>query len=182
MLGVRVTSAPVSGRVLVRRPGSPRYVRLAAPDSIPVGSLVDARAGRVRIVSSDGRGGTREADFYGGIFRLLQAKSAGAPTEVRLAGPLRCPRAGKRQGKRASASKRSKAGRFVWGSGKGSHRSTGRFSSATVRGTIWLVWDRCDDSTLTRVARGRVEVRDFARHRAVQVSKGHQYVARPASR
>ena len=32
----------------------------------------------------------------------------------------------------------------LWGSGKGKFRTDGKYSSATVRGTIWLVQDRCD--------------------------------------
>jgi ferric-dicitrate binding protein FerR (iron transport regulator) len=43
-------------------------------------------------------------------------------------------------------------------------------------GTKWLVEDRCG-STLTRVARGRVKVRDFAKKKTVVVKAGKKYVA-----
>ena len=67
--------------------------------------------------------------------------------------------------------------RALWGSGKGSFRTKGRYSAATVRGTVWLVEDRCD-GTLTRVVKGSVQVRDFARNRTVTVRAGHSYLAR----
>jgi hypothetical protein len=65
----------------------------------------------------------------------------------------------------------------LWGSGKGRFRTKGRYSSATVRGTIWLTADRCD-GTLTIVKRGTVSVRDLRRHKTVKVKAGHSYLAR----
>ena len=47
-----------------------------------------------------------------------------------------------------------------------------------MRGTTWLVEDRCDGSTLTRVAAGTVTVRDFGRRKNVTVKKGKRYVAK----
>jgi ferric-dicitrate binding protein FerR (iron transport regulator) len=46
-----------------------------------------------------------------------------------------------------------------------------------VVGTKWLVEDRCD-STLTKVARGKVSVRDFGKRKTVIVRAGKQYLAR----
>jgi hypothetical protein len=46
-----------------------------------------------------------------------------------------------------------------------------------VRGTIWLVEDRCA-STLTRVRQGRVAVRDKVKRKTVIVRAGKQYVAK----
>ena len=43
-------------------------------------------------------------------------------------------------------------------------------------GTKWLVEDSCK-STLTRVVRGRVSVRDFAKKKTVIVRAGKKYVA-----
>ena len=44
-------------------------------------------------------------------------------------------------------------------------------------GTKWLVEDRCT-TTLTRVVRGRVSVRDFVKKKTVIVKAGKKYVAR----
>ncbi len=70
--------------------------------------------------------------------------------------------------------------RSLWGKGKGRFRTSGRYSAATVRGTSWLTIDRCD-GTLTKVARGIVEVKDFTRGRTVRVRAGASYLA-PAHR
>jgi hypothetical protein len=67
--------------------------------------------------------------------------------------------------------------RRLWGSGKGRFETRGRYSSATVRGTRWLVVDRCD-GTLTRVRQGVVLVKDFKRGRSVLVRAGRSYFAK----
>ena len=81
----------------------------------------------------------------------------------------------------AAAEKKKKGPKAVlgklWGSGKGKFRTNGKYSAATVRGTIWLVQDRCD-GTLTKVTRGTVQVRDFRRKKTVTVKAGHTYLAR----
>ena len=56
-------------------------------------------------------------------------------------------------------------------------RTKGKHSAATVVGTKWLVEDKCT-STLTRVTRGRVSVRDFVKKKTVIVRAGKKYVAR----
>jgi hypothetical protein len=55
--------------------------------------------------------------------------------------------------------------------------ATGKYSSATVRGTIWLTLDECD-GTLTKVVRGSVRVRDVKLKKTVRVKAGHSYLAR----
>ena len=66
---------------------------------------------------------------------------------------------------RASAAAKKKT-RKLWGNGKGAFRTTGRYSAATVRGTIWLTQDTCT-TTLTRVTQGVVEVRDNVKRKTV---------------
>jgi hypothetical protein len=78
-------------------------------------------------------------------------------------------------GGKASAAAKKKKKRRLWGNGKGRFRTKGRHSAATVLGTKWLVEDRCT-STLTRVVRGKVSVRDG--RETVIVRKGKKYVAR----
>jgi ferric-dicitrate binding protein FerR (iron transport regulator) len=77
----------------------------------------------------------------------------------------------------ASAAAKKKRKRRLWGDGKGRFRTKGKRSAATVVGTWWLVEDRCD-STLTRVKRGKVRVRDFAKKKTVIVKAGKKYVAK----
>jgi ferric-dicitrate binding protein FerR (iron transport regulator) len=73
--------------------------------------------------------------------------------------------------------KRKRPVRRLWGNGKGRFTTKGRYSSATVRGTKWLVQDRCD-GTLTRVLRGIVLVRDFRARKNVSVRAGRSYLAK----
>ena len=84
---------------------------------------------------------------------------------------LSCPK----RGKASAAAKKKK--RRLWGDGKGKFRTQGSYSSATVRGTKWLVEDSCT-TTLTRVVRGSVSVRDFVKKKNVIVRAGKKYVAR----
>ena len=63
----------------------------------------------------------------------------------------------------------------------GGFRTSGRNSSATVRGTIWDVTDR-GDGTLTHVKRGKVIVRDFRRRKNITVTTGKSYLAKAPAR
>ena len=114
------------------------------------------------------------------MFQVLQSRRVRARglTNLKLRGGnfKRCARAGK--GARAAGISR-RAIRRLRGNTRGRFRTTGRNSSATVRGTIWEVIDRCD-GTLTRVKRGRVVVRDFRRKKTVIVRAGKSYLARSA--
>ncbi len=168
-----VNLEPKSGTVKVRVKGTNRFVELTEGMQVPLGSELDLRSGRITLTAaSDKSGGTATADFYGGIALVRQTKGAKPITRLTLTEKLACPNAG-----RANASARRKKKRRLWGDGSGSFRTEGSYSSATVRGTKWLVEDQCK-STLTRVVRGSVSVRDFAKKKTVVVKAGKQYVAR----
>ena len=79
--------------------------------------------------------------------------------------------------KGASASRSRRVVRRVRGSGRGRFRTRGRYSAATVRGTIWETIDRCD-GTLTKVTQGSVVVRDLRKRRNITVRAGKSYLAR----
>jgi len=160
----------VSGKVRVRRPGSSQFVELSGSDGIPLGSTVDTTSGVVELTSVPKAGGTPEsARFFDGVFKVTQV---GAVTNLALTEAL----ASCRGGGRAAATKQRK--RLLWGDGKGSFRTTGKYSSATVRGTKWLVQDSCA-GTLTRVVRGSVTVRDRVKRKTVVVRAGKSYLAKP---
>ena len=191
VLGVTAQSKPVvaktanlglvSGTVRVRRKGSKRFVPLTGDAQIPVGSTVDARTGRVRVTVGIEGGKTNTAEFFDGIFKLLQKKAKRPVAEMRLAGKLENCKTAKGSAEARQAA-RKRRGRRLWGKGKGRFRTRGKRSSALVRGTTWLVEDRCDGSTLTRVAAGLVEVRDFAARKTVDLKQGRRYVARAKKR
>jgi hypothetical protein len=160
----------ISGKVGIRRPGSTKDVPLTGSDDIPLGSIVDTDEGVVELSSVAKSGGTPQtAKFYEGEFKVTQV---GSITQLALTEPL----ASCRGARAAAASKKKK--RHLWGDGKGSFRTSGKYSSATVRGTKWLVEDTCS-GTLTRVVRGTVSVRDNVRHKTISVKAGHSYLARP---
>jgi hypothetical protein len=146
----------VRGRVTYRMPGEDRDRQLVdRPTSLPMQTVIDATEGRVRLtVARDGKGRTSSGVFFDGRFRLSQGAGARPITHLRLVGEIPACAAGSA---RAAAVKK----RRLWGDGKGRFRTRGRYSAATVRGTKWLVEDRCD-GTLTRVARGEVDVVDYA--------------------
>jgi Tol biopolymer transport system component len=165
-----VVGAAESGKVLVRLPGSTRFIDLSQAKSLPNGTVVDTRKGKVALTAERGSA-TDRSDFFDGLFVLRQS---GGITTLTLQGAIGpCPKAGTAQ---AAARKK----RRLWGDGKGRFRSAGKYASATVRGTKWLVEDSCA-GTLTRVTRGVVTVRDAVRRRSVTVRKGKRYLARPRS-
>ena len=191
-LGVDVNVAPVSGIVLVGIPGvaaraaggarpsqkGVTFVPLSEARQIPVGSFINTRRGRVRMQSAVNRAGKRQTgDFFSGLFQVRQSRkvSSRGLTDLVLKGSSfrRCRTASAR---RASASA-SRTIRRLRANARGRFRTTGRNSSATVRGTAWGMIDRCN-GTLTRVTRGRVVVRDFRRKRNITVRAGKSYLAK----
>jgi hypothetical protein len=174
--GRSVTLTAVSGTILVRVPGSRRFVPIDELSVIPLGSIIDARKGKARITSEVNARTrrTQSAIFYDWYFKVLQTKGTRPITEARLTRGsfASCPASRlTRLAVAAKAAQRSrKRVRRLWGNGRGNFRTGGRRSSATVRGTRWLVEDRCD-GTLTRVTRGRVDVRVFRTKKVVRLWK-----------
>jgi hypothetical protein len=181
--GRHVAIARAGGAVRVRLPGARRYVPLAAGASVPVGSVLDARRGKVELTAAADLGGrTQTARFTGGVFAVRQVRAARPVTELALTGGdfRSCRRGRARSGARAAA-KRRRAVRRLWGSGRGRFRTRGRHASATVRGTVWTVEDRCD-GTLVRVTRGVVAVYDRRRNRTKLVRAGRATLVRAPKR
>jgi hypothetical protein len=141
---------------------------------IPNNSTVDDTNGSLLLKTSTG-----SLRVYGAgvtaIFKLVRSRYKGKPIyELRLRGGNFnvCKR------RTSSAAQTTPTTvRRLWGKGKGSFRTRGRYSSATVRGTTWLTADRCD-GTLVRVFQGVIEVRDFRLKKTVRVPRGKSYVAK----
>ncbi len=190
--GKSVAVVASKGTVLVRVPGSARSVGLGGLAQIPLGSHIDARKGEVTVTAEvDARtGATQSAAFYDGIFVVTQTRGPNPILEAKLAGGsfAGCSRTtavarsalgvggGPVPFQFAAKQRRSKRSvRKLWGKGKGDFRTEGRRSSGTVRGTWWLVEDRCD-GTYTRVRQGTVDVRDFRLHRTIRLRAGKRYL------
>src|SRR5262249_23569103 len=141
---------------------------------IPVGSIVDTVNGRVTLTSAGSKGGPpQSADFYFGVFEVLQPPKGPPITVLKLISPP-CPGNQDTRSRTASASRSKKNG--LWGSGHGNFKSVGRHGAATVKGTIWFTQDRCD-GTFFKVKRGVVSITDFTRHKKVSVGAGSTYLA-----
>lgn len=171
---------PVDGTIELQCPGEDQYSRLTSFKQIPMGCLVNTRRGTIALTSSKGSSGDlQDADFWGGVFVVTQREGDDQEVELKLAGKRMCEKrstAQKNGAARASSSKRG--GRRAWGSGKGNYETSGSYGSATVRGTTWLVIDRCDASTLIRVAEGTVWAEDFIKEKQVVLTAGEQYIAK----
>jgi hypothetical protein len=179
--GVSVVVAAASGTVRIRTPGAARFERLRAAGRVPLGSVLDARRGRVRLVSAIGaQGAVQSGVFWGSRFRATQSRHGGGMTTLTLRGPeLRACGAEQAHGSAvalASAKKRRRH-RSLWvRDHHGRFRTHGHDSVATARGTAWVTRETCA-GTLTRVRDGSVSVRDLVRHRRVLVRAGHSYLA-----
>jgi ferric-dicitrate binding protein FerR (iron transport regulator) len=75
-----------------------------------------------------------------------------------------------------AGAKKPKPVRRLWGSGKGKYTTKGKYASATVRGTQWLVSDYCDHTVVT-VKTGSVIVHNAVTGKNVIVKAGRSYVA-----
>jgi hypothetical protein len=182
-LGKTGVVSPVSGTVSVRVPGASNFVPLTAARAVPVGTEVNTDNGRVDLTVAVLGGKTEHSNFYDGRFLFNQRGPKAAIwgfvlygrkpiTILGLSDPLTC---GNPSGKTAAQVSRKKK-RHLWGSAKGTFRTRGKNSSATVRGTIWFTQDDCT-STLVHVKRGVVDVFDFALRKHVSVKAGQTYVA-----
>jgi hypothetical protein len=193
---VRVVSGTVTIKYLAGKapPGTGKgFVPLTgALLNIPMGSTIDTTKGRIALTSAADTAGakTQTADFYQGIFQVKQSvpnkkpkKPAPLVTDLVLKDQIARSQCAPLKGARSAIADKKKGPKSVlgkpWGNGKGKFRTNGKYSSATVRGTIWLVQDRCD-GTLTTVKRGVVAVRDFKRKKTVSVKAGHSYLASAA--
>lgn len=173
------------------------FIPLRQAAQLPMGSVLETSNGKVLVESTATTSSrrTQRAEFFDGRFQMLQKRlrrSRRPVTEMVLKGGSRrgCPATPRVKGSSREAegsrharrrSSRSRV-RRLWGRGRGNFRTRGRYSSATVRGTTWLVEDRCG-GTLTRLPRrprnSRVDVRDLGQRRTVQLRAGQSYLARP---
>jgi hypothetical protein len=189
VLGKRADFSPVSGVVFVT-PGKGRgFIPLTEPRALPVGSVVDARSGSLKLVTATARRNkTQVGTFSAAVFQVLQSRQqrllglttlrlqegtfSGAPSYAS------CPAARKGSAGRAFAAALStKVLQLLHATAHGHFQTRGRYSAATVRGTSWDTEDRCD-GTLTVVHRGVVVVDDFRLHKQIVLRAGKRYLAR----
>jgi hypothetical protein len=208
VLGETVNASPVSGVVYVKAPAGRSldesgdviaaaagpgagFVRLTAATQIPIGSEVNSLHGSLKLVTAAAKQHkTQTGTFGGGIFKVAQAtrtKSKALVTLSLVEGAFNgapsyssCQSKAK-TGDASAAAVSPRVLQLLRARAHGRFRTRGRYSAATVRGTIWTVADRCD-GTLTHDIADSVSVTDFVRHRTIILHAGQSYLATAPAR
>jgi hypothetical protein len=186
--------APISGKVLVKLPGTHKFVLLSSIKKLPNGTLINATKGKVQITVALPNGQTQTGVFFGGEFQLEQARN-GQTTAVLAGGSFKgCPAPAPKKTKPKKKKKKKHKGkapdasaasfskkhpvRHLWSNAHGSFTTKGKYGAAAVRGTEWLTQDQCD-GTLFRVTRDEITVTSFKLHphRPTIVKQGHSFLS-----
>jgi len=167
----------VSGRILAQRPASRTFATVQGTEAVPIGTVLDASHGVLRLLTAlDTRGRLQSATLWGGSFKVSQSSTGNGMTRLLMRGsPPMC--ASGARARAISAKRRSVRGRRLWAQDDhGRYTTYGANSVATVLGTRWETLESCA-GTITRVLKGRVDVLDLRRHETVTVGAGHSYLA-----
>jgi hypothetical protein len=180
VLGLTGNLAPISGKVLVKLPGSSRFVPLTGIRQVPFGTIVDATHGRVQVTTITPSGHLQTIVFFAGKFKLTQQRN-GLVVATLFGGNFSvCPTKRERS-HLASVSSSHASGKHVvrklWAEGHGKYETKGNYASGAVQGTRWLTEDLCE-GTLIRVATDRVLVTNLVNHRHFSVKARHKYLAK----
>ena len=192
VLGHSEDVKPVSGTVFIKGPNG-QFIPLTGATQIPSGAVVDALHGTLAITTAlPGAGGAHDAaakaknaktqsgNFGGAVFKITQARSGLATLSIVEGAFKGAPSYATCQAHKATdaTAASTKTLQLLKASAHGKFRTTGRYSAATVRGTIWTVADRCD-GTLTHVVTDSVAVNDFVHHKTIILHAGQSYLAKP---
>lgn len=172
--GKSVNAAVRQGSVSCGKSGG-TLAPVSEPVQLPVGTVCDATKGQITVTSVGPGGRLQSAWFYAGRFAIGQA---GVFTDLRLSGGNFKVCKARRPSVVSKAKPKPKVVRRLWGKGKGRFRTKGRYASAAVRGTWWLVEDRCD-GTRVLVKQGVVAVFDPERKQTRIVRAGKSVVISP---
>jgi hypothetical protein len=167
---------------------------------LPMGSTIDARAGKVTLTVALPHGLTQTGQFYDGEFVLTQTSTGMTILTLTGASFSGCPAAtgattssgsassgstatggATTNGARASAAKKKPTTvvRQLWGNAHGDYTTNGRYGSAAVSGTVWLTQDRCD-GTYVKVTKDNVIVVAYAHPQTKHnIKQGHHILIPP---
>ncbi len=177
--------APISGRVMVRLPGTRTFLPLSSLRQIPFGTVIDATNGRVVVTTALPHGGTQTGEFFSGEFVLTQGRDGTVVATLTGGDFAVCPTARERAHRARVSSYRafssSTSGKHVvrklWANAHGKFSTKGNYAAGAVQGTEWLTEDLCEGTSI-RVTRDKVLVTDLVRHRHKTVKVGHSYLAK----
>jgi DNA-binding beta-propeller fold protein YncE len=174
--------APISGKVLVRVPGSSKFVPLSSLQQIPFGTVIEATHGHVSVTTAQPNGTTQTGEFFEGEFILEQGRNGLVIAELTGGNFSVCPTARERAHKASVLSAHAATSgkhvvRKLWANAHGSFETKGNYAAGAVQGTEWLTEDLCE-GTLIRVTRDKVRVTNLVTHHHVEVKVGHKYLAK----
>jgi hypothetical protein len=193
-LGKSFNVAP-TGLVLILVHG--KFVPLTQLSKIPNGTVINALHGTLTLTTAAAgdaqhatlaakgkakkptKSKTQTGTFGGAVFKVTQSHSGLATlslVEGAVKGAPSYASCKTKKGKAETAALSKKTLQLLHGSAHGKFRTKGRYSAATIRGTIWTVADRCD-GTLTHAIKDTVTVNDFVRHKTIALHPGHSYLA-----
>ncbi|MBV9941970.1 MAG: hypothetical protein JO262_07585 [Solirubrobacterales bacterium] len=197
-IGKTFTISPVRGIVLILLRG--QLVPLTGVQQIPQNTLIDARRGTLKLTTAvAGASGpahdaaaegkrrksvvkTQSGTFGGAIFKIAQAGNGLVTLSIVenafKGAPSYATCKARKLGDATAAAVSGRTLQLLHASAKGRFRTRGRYSAATVRGTIWTIADRCD-GTLTHDITDSVAVIDFVRHKTIILHRGQRYLAAP---
>jgi hypothetical protein len=176
---------PVSGQVLVRLPGTRRFVALSSLQEVPFGTVINATNGVVSVTTTLPGGGSQTGEFSKGEF-VLSEEPDGRVVATLAGGDFSvCPTAQERSHiarvggaqARAAAVTGSHVVRKLWANAHGKFSTKGNYAAGAVQGTEWLTEDLCD-GTVIKVTRDKVAVTNLVNHHHVEVTTGHHYLAK----
>lgn len=161
------------------KPPAAAAFRLGTQDrNIPAGSAIDTRHGEVdlRAALPNQPSKVQDGQFRKGSFTVFQRPGQHGLTELDLSTATNRARVCGAGNAPASTSTGARVLALLSSTVSGHFQTRGRYSAATVRGTVWDTIERCD-GTLIRVIRGVVTVRDFRLHKTVTLKAGQHYLA-----
>jgi hypothetical protein len=173
-----VNASPVTGKpeAQVKLPGSNTFIPLDQAQDLPKGTIISV-TGDAEIELQDATGHVMV--FYGvpdGVpSQFIFQGVVNGVVQLQLTGGNFSKFGRKVSTISAKPKKPKKPVRRLWGSGKGKFTTKGKYASATVRGTNWLVADYSDHTQVT-VKRGLVAVKNFVTGKTVLVPAGHTVV------
>jgi PQQ-like domain len=183
-LGRLVNVAPVSGTVF--EVINARLVAVTSATQIRSGAVIDALHGTISLTSATGKGTkTQTGTFGGAVFKVTEAKAGKSRGLTTLAlvnnafkgAPSYATCKSHKARDASAAALSSRTVQLLHASAHGKFSTRGRYSAATVRGTVWSIADRCD-GTLVHDVTDSVLVNDFVRHTTIVLHAGQSYLAR----
>lgn len=158
VLGRSVDLSPVKGSVSFTAPGKSSEP-LPAPRQVPVGTVVDAISGTVRVTAADsGTNPPYSGDFSRGEFKIEQSATGGGVTQIIIEGSCTKSRPAIERPLSPGRKPKARIRRFLQITANGYFTIVGSNTKTAENGAAsWTVNDNCDGATSVSVRSGQVK-------------------------